>query len=389
MRRSNLWAAALALSVGVLTGVGAQEGDTAPVASPQPADPAPVASPQPVAEPQPADPAPVASPQPVVEEPVPAIPETGEGLVFKLLAPEGDVAVGGMLAVTAQLANTTDAPVRLPALTERAGALSFDVQLDDGPVSRFERIPTDGSEPELAVLAPGEAVTYTVNFPVLCTGSFKVTGYFGRPAAGAVSLGPQLTAQGLERGWVAAEGGATDVQVRILTTLGPIRARLFPRHALATCLNFARLAIEGRDSTDKTPPHFYDGLEFTRVLIDYLIQGGDPVGRSLRGSRTAGYYVPDEAAALAEPLPHLPGRLSMALTEERANTGGCQFAIMLRESQQLDGRNVVFGEVTEGLDVIYTIGEVPVRRGSTDLDGQRTLPEEPVVIELLRVEVAR
>lgn len=123
------------------------------------------------------------------------------------------------------------------------------------------------------------------------------------------------------------------------TSKGVIKLELFTDEAPKTTGNFIKLANEG----------FYNGLTFHRVIDDFMIQGGCPLGT---GTGDAGYKFDDEKGALA--LPHdKPGRLSMA--NAGPNTNGSQFFITHVPTPWLDGKHGVFGEVLEGQDVVDAI----------------------------------
>ena len=132
------------------------------------------------------------------------------------------------------------------------------------------------------------------------------------------------------------------------TTKGTIKIKLFADKAPKTVANFIKL----------TEKHFYDGLIFHRVIPDFMIQGGDPLGNGTGGP---GYQFSDE---FDPSLTHSkPGILSMANSEP--NTNGSQFFITEKETPWLDGRHTVFGEVTEGMNVVHKIAKV--ERDSRDM----------------------
>lgn len=123
------------------------------------------------------------------------------------------------------------------------------------------------------------------------------------------------------------------------TSKGVIKLELFTTEAPKTTANFIKLSKEG----------FYNGLTFHRVIADFMIQGGCPLGT---GTGDAGYKFDDEAGALA--LPHdKPGRLSMA--NAGPNTNGSQFFITHVPTPWLDGKHGVFGQVLEGQDIVDAI----------------------------------
>ena len=124
----------------------------------------------------------------------------------------------------------------------------------------------------------------------------------------------------------------------IETPRGTIKLELFADKTPKTVANFEKLAKEG----------FYDGLKFHRVIADFMIQGGCPLGNGCGGP---GYTFEDEF------VPELrhdgPGTLSMA--NAGPNTNGSQFFITHVACPWLDGKHTVFGKVLEGQDVVNAI----------------------------------
>ncbi|MFT3896752.1 MAG: peptidylprolyl isomerase [Thermomonas sp.] len=126
------------------------------------------------------------------------------------------------------------------------------------------------------------------------------------------------------------------------TDRGPIKLELYPDKAPLTVANFVNLARRG----------FYDGLNFHRVIADFMIQGGCPEGSGRGGP---GYRFEDETN---NGVRHERGVLSMA--NAGPNTNGSQFFITHVATPWLDGKHTVFGKVVEGLDVVDA-----VRQGDT------------------------
>ena len=121
------------------------------------------------------------------------------------------------------------------------------------------------------------------------------------------------------------------------TDRGPIRVELYPDKAPLTVANFVNLAQRG----------FYDGLNFHRVIPDFMIQGGCPQGTGTGGP---GYKFEDEAN---NGVGHERGVLSMA--NAGPNTNGSQFFITHVATPWLNGKHTVFGKVVEGMDVVDSI----------------------------------
>ncbi|GAA5011846.1 peptidylprolyl isomerase [Pseudoluteimonas lycopersici] len=121
------------------------------------------------------------------------------------------------------------------------------------------------------------------------------------------------------------------------TDRGPIKLELYPDKAPLTVANFVNLARRG----------FYDGLNFHRVIADFMVQGGCPEGSGRGGP---GYRFEDETN---NGVRHERGVLSMA--NAGPNTNGSQFFITHVATPWLDGKHTVFGKVVEGLDVVDAI----------------------------------
>jgi peptidyl-prolyl cis-trans isomerase B (cyclophilin B) len=129
------------------------------------------------------------------------------------------------------------------------------------------------------------------------------------------------------------------------TNLGTIELELFWKDTPKTAENFLKLVTSG----------FYNGLTFHRIVPNFVIQGGDPVGN---GSGGPGYSIPFEQADTK----HLRGSLGMARSQD-PNSAGSQFYICLRALPNLDGNYVVFGKVISGMDVVDKIAQVPTGPG--------------------------
>ena len=123
------------------------------------------------------------------------------------------------------------------------------------------------------------------------------------------------------------------------TDRGPIRVELAAEKAPLTVANFVNLARRG----------FYDGLNFHRVIPDFMVQGGCPEGSGRGGP---GYRFEDETG---NGVRHERGVLSMA--NAGPNTNGSQFFITHVATPWLDGKHTVFGKVVEGMDVVDAIAQ--------------------------------
>jgi peptidyl-prolyl cis-trans isomerase B (cyclophilin B) len=130
-------------------------------------------------------------------------------------------------------------------------------------------------------------------------------------------------------------------QMTMTTNHGDVVLELFDEDAPETVGNFRRLAEDG----------FYDGLIFHRVIPDFMIQGGCPQGTGTGGP---GYTFKDEINE------HKVVKGALAMANAGPNTNGSQFFIVTADAcPWLDGKHTVFGEVTDGMDVVDTIGTLP------------------------------
>ena len=121
------------------------------------------------------------------------------------------------------------------------------------------------------------------------------------------------------------------------TDRGSIRVELYPDKAPLTVANFVNLAKRG----------YYNGLNFHRVIPDFMVQGGCPQGTGTGGP---GYRFEDEAR---NGLSHERGVLSMA--NAGPGTNGSQFFITHVSCPWLDGKHTVFGKVLEGQEIVDTV----------------------------------
>ena len=154
--------------------------------------------------------------------------------------------------------------------------------------------------------------------------------------------------------------GEEVVKIKIETTLGVIYADLYPKEAPKTVENFTVLAKK----------NFYDGIIFHRVIPGFMVQTGDPTGTGRGGP---GYQFNDE---FSDKLRHTKaGMLSMA--NAGPNTNGSQFFITVAPTPWLDKRHSIFGQVTQGMDVVEKIVNTP--RDSQDKPLQ--------TVQMVRVEV--
>jgi peptidyl-prolyl cis-trans isomerase A (cyclophilin A) len=163
---------------------------------------------------------------------------------------------------------------------------------------------------------------------------------------------------------------------RLETSEGAMLVRLFDDKAPKTVQNFVELAEGKREFTDpqsgdKVKRPYYDGLTFHRVIPDFMIQGGCPLGTGTGGP---GYEFEDE---FHPELKHdTPGMLSMA--NAGPNTNGSQFFVTVAATPWLDNRHSVFGRVVEGQEIATKISQLP--RDPQDR------PRTPVILERVVIE---
>ena len=169
---------------------------------------------------------------------------------------------------------------------------------------------------------------------------------------------------------------AETLTATLQTNQGRVVIRLFPDQAPKTVRNFVELAEGGKQWTDPstgqvTTSKLYDGTIFHRVIPDFMIQGGDPLGSGRGGP---GYKFADEIHPdLRFDRPYL-----LAMANAGPGTNGSQFFITVAPTPWLNGKHTIFGEVIEGADVVYAITRL--KTGSQDR------PVEDVTIESVTVD---
>jgi peptidyl-prolyl cis-trans isomerase A (cyclophilin A) len=162
-----------------------------------------------------------------------------------------------------------------------------------------------------------------------------------------------------------------------VTSKGSFTVRLLPGHAPVTVANFVELATgkkewtDPRDGSRRSEP-LYPGTVFHRVIPDFMIQGGDPEGTGRGGP---GYHFEDEVPP-GGPAFDRPGLLAMANAGPRTN--GSQFFVTVGVTPWLNGKHTIFGEVTDGMDVVEAIATAPT--------GAQDRPVQDVVLE--RVDIS-
>lgn len=188
---------------------------------------------------------------------------------------------------------------------------------------------------------------------------------------------------------------------------GTIKVELYPDIAPNTVTNFIKLANSG----------FYDGLTFHRIVKDFMIQGGDPLGDGTGSpvlsdirddieedsNEDVAYAIEGEFAYNGyedNKLKFEEGVLAMArpsytslspdLVSESYNSAGCQFFITTEDSTYLNGLYCGFGKVIEGMDIVKSIAEAEIKTSDETEEGssssEESTPVNPPVIISIRVE---
>lgn len=155
----------------------------------------------------------------------------------------------------------------------------------------------------------------------------------------------------------------------IKTNKGLIKLKFFPQFAPETVKNFTELAKKG----------FYNKLKFHRVIPDFMIQGGDPLGTGTGGETYKGPSTTLKAEITGD-LKHIRGAVSMARKGNDLNSATSQFFIVQNKAgtPSLDGQYTIFGQALEGMDVVDAIAGV--ERDAMDA------PLKPVVMESVTIQ---
>ncbi len=169
-----------------------------------------------------------------------------------------------------------------------------------------------------------------------------------------------------------------DLYATLKTNRGDVAIKLFPDHAPETVRNFVGLAEGTKEWTDpqtgeKTTKRFYDGLGFHRIIENFMIQGGDPLGTGTGGP---GYEFKDEPhPELTFAKPYL-----LAMANAGPGTNGSQFFVTVVPTEWLNFKHTIFGEVADedSKRVVDAIAKSPTGPGDR--------PVEPVTIERVEIE---
>ena len=179
-------------------------------------------------------------------------------------------------------------------------------------------------------------------------------------------------------GYIADLAGDGPLMATFDTSMGTIHCTLYEKEAPMTVANFVGLARGLKAYTDpntnaKTRKPFFDGLKFHRVIPNFMVQGGDPLGVGVGGP---GYRFADE---FVQTLRHdKPGRLSMA--NAGPGTNGSQFFITERPTPHLDNRHTIFGQCDEA-DLVAKITRVD----KAPNDPTQSKPAVDVIVKKLTI----
>jgi peptidyl-prolyl cis-trans isomerase A (cyclophilin A) len=195
------------------------------------------------------------------------------------------------------------------------------------------------------------------------TSATKKTG----TAGGASSAGVTAAKPGETKAAVPA----ANPEAIFETSMGKMKCELFPKYAPKTVANFIALAQGTKEWTDPktgkpTKRPLFDGTIFHRVIPNFMIQGGDPIGNGTGGP---GYNFEDEVTP--ELIFDKPGRLAMANSGPHTNTNGSQFFITEVPTPHLNGIHTIFGQCDDAsVDLVKQIARVAAdpRNNKPDLD---------------------
>ena len=166
------------------------------------------------------------------------------------------------------------------------------------------------------------------------------------------------------------------MRAKFETSMGRIVVELFAEESPMTVENFVGLAEGGKEWTDprtnqSTTEPLYTDTVFHRVIPDFMIQGGDPLGQGTGGP---GYEFEDEVDSGLK----FDREGLLAMANRGPNTNGSQFFITHVPTPWLDGKHTIFGQVVEGQDVVVDIGNVA--------QGPNNQPQTPVALHKITIE---
>jgi peptidyl-prolyl cis-trans isomerase B (cyclophilin B) len=193
----------------------------------------------------------------------------------------------------------------------------------------------------------------------------RATGRWGFVLAGT-------RAAGLVGRFMSTSSSLSEVAV-LTTSYGDLVISFWPDVAPKTVENFKKLARDG----------FYDGTAFHRIIKDFMIQGGCPNTKAgetgMPGTGGPGYKIKAEFNAKS----HVRGVVSMARSSH-PDSAGSQFFICHGDAKFLDRQYTAFGELSEGLDVLERIANVPTKSGG---GGEKSTPIERIEVTSVKIVV--
>ena len=159
------------------------------------------------------------------------------------------------------------------------------------------------------------------------------------------------------------------------TSQGNFTCLLYQDSAPKTVANFVELAKGEKEWTDprnneKTKKPLYDGTIFHRVIPEFMIQGGDPLGQGIGGP---GYKFEDEI----DPTLTFTNVGMLAMASSGPNTNGSQFFVTVVPTTWLNGKHTIFGRVVSGYDVVEAISKVKI--------GPNDKPVKDVVLKKVKI----
>ncbi len=296
-------------------------------------------------------------------------------LKITLTSSQDSYALGDWVEVKFNLHNTGQADLNLVKPVVDVHSVSFEITCEylksrpEEPRRYFTFVHT-GYTPSVSesnkgrlekiVLGSGKEYSCTFKIPALLIGKMKVL-------ASYQGWMQEVKSNPIEVEIKPAVNVKTDAQELIAvidTNYGKIICKFYPETAPNTVLNFIKLAQEG----------FYTNHIFHRVIKGFMIQGGCP---KRNGTGGPGYSIKAEF----NQQKHLVGTLSMARSQHN-DSAGSQFFICLVPTPQLDNKYTVFGQVSNGIEVVKEIGEVKTTGRGNPADK----PLADVVIKQITIE---
>lgn len=167
------------------------------------------------------------------------------------------------------------------------------------------------------------------------------------------------------------------IYAKFETNQGDFTCLLYPDSAPKTVANFVGLAKGDKEwldpkTGDKQKKPLYNGTIFHRVIPDFMIQGGDPLGNGTGGP---GYEFEDEF----DPILVFANPGTLAMANSGPNSNGSQFFITVAPTPWLNGKHTIFGRVTEGYDVVEAISKA--KSGMNDRPAKDIVLKKVTIIE--------